>query len=231
MWGQTIRVHWAEPERVVDEGVMQQVKVLYASLHTNVRSVNDSKSPRPRARSSFAACGCLCSAYLPTDPVQSGRGRSGRAPPSGAARLFFSPQVRNLLLSTTEETLRQAFSSFRPGCVQRVKKLSDYAFVHYFCREDATKALALMHGAVIDGASVEVMLAKPAVMKERNSRRTYGRASPRSGCSEGGGAAAERDGPLRAGTRSPVSSPAGSRDREAQCNYLHFTVEGELASF
>lgn len=70
------------------------------------------------------------------------------------------------MLSTTEETLYQEFSRFKPGCVERVKKLTDYAFVHYRCREDAVAALGLMNGSLIDGASVEVMLAKPASLKE-----------------------------------------------------------------
>lgn len=75
-------------------------------------------------------------------------------------------QVRNLMLSTTEETLRQEFSRFKPGSVERVKKLTDYAFIHYRCREDAITALGLMNGAQIDGASMEVMLAKPAGIKD-----------------------------------------------------------------
>lgn len=70
------------------------------------------------------------------------------------------------MLSTTEETLRQEFSRFKPGSVERVKKLTDYAFVHYRCRDDAITALSLMNGALIDGATVEVTLAKPATIKD-----------------------------------------------------------------
>uniref|UniRef100_A0A8C4GV12 Probable RNA-binding protein 46 n=1 Tax=Dicentrarchus labrax TaxID=13489 RepID=A0A8C4GV12_DICLA len=103
LWGHSIQVDWAEPEKDVDEEVMQRVRVLY---------------------------------------------------------------VRNLMLSTTEETLRQEFSCFKPGSVERVKKLTDYAFVHYRCRDDAITALSLMNGALIDGVSVEVTLAKPAGIKD-----------------------------------------------------------------
>ncbi|XP_056299358.1 probable RNA-binding protein 46 isoform X2 [Pseudoliparis swirei] len=103
LWGHSIQVDWAEPEKDVDEEVMQRVRVLY---------------------------------------------------------------VRNLMLSTCEETLRQAFSRFKPGSVERVKKLTDYAFVHYRCRDDAVAALGLMKGAQIDGATVEVTLAKPAGVKD-----------------------------------------------------------------
>ncbi|KAF3698169.1 putative RNA-binding protein 46 RNA-binding motif protein 46 [Channa argus] len=103
LWGHSIQVDWAEPEKDVDEEVMQRVRVLY---------------------------------------------------------------VRNLMMSTTEETLRQEFSRFKPGSVERVKKLTDYAFIHYRCRDDAINALTLMNGAEIDGAIVEVTLAKPAVIKD-----------------------------------------------------------------
>uniref|UniRef100_A0A3Q3LH34 Probable RNA-binding protein 46 n=1 Tax=Mastacembelus armatus TaxID=205130 RepID=A0A3Q3LH34_9TELE len=103
LWGHSIQVDWAEPEKDVDEDVMQRVRVLY---------------------------------------------------------------VRNLMLSTTEETLRQEFSRFKPGSVERVRKLTDYAFIHYRCRDDAVTALSLMNGAQIDGVTVEVTLAKPAGIKE-----------------------------------------------------------------
>ncbi|KAK9525127.1 hypothetical protein VZT92_017457 [Zoarces viviparus] len=103
LWGHSIQVDWAEPEKDVDQEVMQRVRVLY---------------------------------------------------------------VRNLMLTTSEETLRQEFSRFKPGCVERVKKLTDYAFVHYRYREDAVAALGLMNGAQVDGAAVEVTLAKPAGLKD-----------------------------------------------------------------
>uniref|UniRef100_A0AAZ3QYH3 Probable RNA-binding protein 46 n=1 Tax=Oncorhynchus tshawytscha TaxID=74940 RepID=A0AAZ3QYH3_ONCTS len=106
LWGHTIQVDWAEPEKDVDEETMLRVRVLY---------------------------------------------------------------VRNLMMTTTEETLRQEFSRFKPGTVERVKKLTDYAFVHYHSREDAVTALHLMNGALIDGATIEVTLAKP-VSKEGGRR-------------------------------------------------------------
>ncbi|XP_026225024.1 probable RNA-binding protein 46 isoform X2 [Anabas testudineus] len=103
LWGHSIQVDWAEPEKDVDEEVMQRVRVLY---------------------------------------------------------------VRNLMMCTTEETLRLEFSRFKPGSVERVKKLTDYAFIHYRCRDDAVTALNLMNGAQIDGVTVEVTLAKPVGIKD-----------------------------------------------------------------
>ncbi|XP_040410452.1 probable RNA-binding protein 46 [Cygnus olor] len=98
LWGHTIQVDWADPEKEVDEETMQRVKVLY---------------------------------------------------------------VRNLMLSTTEDTIKAEFNKFKPGVVERVKKLRDYAFVHFFNREDAVAAMSVMNGRCIDGASIEVTLAKP----------------------------------------------------------------------
>ncbi|MEQ2167905.1 hypothetical protein GOODEAATRI_008871, partial [Goodea atripinnis] len=74
--------------------------------------------------------------------------------------------VRNLMMDTTEETLHREFSRFKPGSVERVKKLTDYAFIHYRSRHDAIAAMSLMNGVQIDGAIVEVTLAKPAGIKD-----------------------------------------------------------------
>ncbi len=118
LWGHTIQVDWAEPEKELDEETMQRVRVLY---------------------------------------------------------------VRNLMLSTTEETLRSEFSHLKPGSVERVKKLTDYAFIHFYNREDALNALESMNGKVIDGSPIEVTLAKP-VSKDGNkrsgSRSSYGSMAP-----------------------------------------------------
>ncbi|XP_062865895.1 probable RNA-binding protein 46 isoform X1 [Trichomycterus rosablanca] len=106
LWGHTIQVDWAAPEKDVDEETMQRVRVLY---------------------------------------------------------------VRNLMLYTTEETLCTEFSRLKPGSVERVKKLTDYAFVHFYTREDALAAQQFMKGKLIDGSPIEVTLAKP-VSKEAGRR-------------------------------------------------------------
>ncbi|XP_075716437.1 putative RNA-binding protein 46 [Rhinoderma darwinii] len=107
LWGRTIQVDWADPEKEVDKETMQRVKVLY---------------------------------------------------------------VRNLMMSTTEETIKTEFNKFKPGSVDRVKKLQDYAFVHFFQREDAVTAMSVMNGRCIDGANIEVTLAKP-MNREANFRQ------------------------------------------------------------
>ncbi|RXN10771.1 putative RNA-binding 46 [Labeo rohita] len=118
LWGHTIQVDWAEPEKELDEETMQRVRVLY---------------------------------------------------------------VRNLMLNTTEETLRSEFSRLKPGSVERVKKLTDYAFIHFCNREDALTALESMNGKLIDGSPIEVTLAKPVSKdgKQRSgSRSSYGGVTP-----------------------------------------------------
>ncbi|XP_041840125.1 RNA-binding protein 47 isoform X1 [Melanotaenia boesemani] len=78
--------------------------------------------------------------------------------------------VRNLMMETSEETIRQVFSQWNPGCVERVKKIRDYAFVHFTSRDDAVLAMDNLNGTEIEGSCIEVTLAKP-VDKEQYSRQ------------------------------------------------------------
>jgi len=52
------------------------------------------------------------------------------------------------MLSTTEETILNTFNKAagQDGAIERVKKLKDYAFVHYRDRDLAVKALNVMNG-------------------------------------------------------------------------------------
>uniref|UniRef100_A0A3Q3JGM4 APOBEC1 complementation factor n=1 Tax=Monopterus albus TaxID=43700 RepID=A0A3Q3JGM4_MONAL len=81
--------------------------------------------------------------------------------------------VRNLMLQTTEETIENEFNSLKPGAVERVKKIRDYAFVHFAQREDAINAMKALNGKVVDGSPIEVTLAKP-VDKDSYVRYTRG---------------------------------------------------------
>lgn len=57
--------------------------------------------------------------------------------------------VRNLMLDTTEDTIREFFEkNIRSGSVERVKKLKDYAFVHFYDRQDALNAMGQTNGKV-----------------------------------------------------------------------------------
>ncbi|KAM4838498.1 APOBEC1 complementation factor [Urocitellus parryii] len=81
--------------------------------------------------------------------------------------------VRNLMLSTSEEMIEKEFNNIRPGAVERVKKIRDYAFVHFSNREDAVEAMKALNGKVLDGSPIEVTLAKP-VDKDSYVRYTRG---------------------------------------------------------
>ncbi|XP_062992490.1 RNA-binding protein 47 isoform X3 [Elgaria multicarinata webbii] len=77
--------------------------------------------------------------------------------------------VRNLMIETTEDTIKKVFGQFNPGCVERVKKIRDYAFVHFTSREDAVQAMNNLNGTELEGSCLEVTLAKP-VDKEQYTR-------------------------------------------------------------
>ena len=71
-------------------------------------------------------------------------------PPSLLPLLFLSLlqvkvlYVRNLMLSTTEGRILEVFSAHAP--VERVKKIRDYAFVHFHSRMGALKAMESLNG-------------------------------------------------------------------------------------
>jgi RNA recognition motif-containing protein len=51
-------------------------------------------------------------------------------------------------MNTTEEQIKEIFERFKPNSVERVKKLKDYAFVHFKERDDALHAMNLMNGNI-----------------------------------------------------------------------------------
>ena len=52
------------------------------------------------------------------------------------------------MLSTTEEELRRIFNhaAGHDNAVERVKKIRDYAFIHFHDRMDAERALRIVNG-------------------------------------------------------------------------------------
>jgi len=69
--------------------------------------------------------------------------------------------VRNLMLSTSEEAIEKYFNDLIPNSVERVKKIRDYAFVHFNNRDNAVNAMNLSNGQMLDGSHIEVVFAKP----------------------------------------------------------------------
>ena len=64
------------------------------------------------------------------------------------------------MLGTTEDTIEQVFSVHAP--VEKVKKIRHYAYVHFHSKEDAHEAMEQLNGSLLDGAEIEVTLARPS---------------------------------------------------------------------
>merc|ERR1719158_1594163 len=72
---------------------------------------------------------------------------------------------RNLTATVTEENLRETFERF--GRVERVKKIKDYAFVHFEGWTQAVEAMNALNGEELQGARLEISLAKPPSDKKK----------------------------------------------------------------
>nr|CAD7456548.1 unnamed protein product [Timema tahoe] len=73
--------------------------------------------------------------------------------------------VRNLTQDCSEEKLKESFESY--GTVERVKKIKDYAFIHFEDRDNAVKAMNDLNGKEMGGSPIEVSLAKPPSDKKK----------------------------------------------------------------
>lgn len=67
--------------------------------------------------------------------------------------------VRNLVSDVTEDELRQLFEQY--GTVDRVKKIKDYAFVHFGDRDQAITAMNNLNDQEVREVKISVSLAKP----------------------------------------------------------------------
>lgn len=52
------------------------------------------------------------------------------------------------MLNTSEESIKESFEKVlgKENIIERVKKLRDYAFVHFKMREDALQAMNILNG-------------------------------------------------------------------------------------
>ncbi|CAO1431202.1 unnamed protein product [Diamesa tonsa] len=73
--------------------------------------------------------------------------------------------VRNLTQDISEEKLKEQFEQY--GKVERVKKIKDYAFVHFEDRDHAVLAMRDLDGKDVGGSNIEVSLAKPPSDKKK----------------------------------------------------------------
>ncbi|KAG8237069.1 hypothetical protein J437_LFUL005176 [Ladona fulva] len=84
--------------------------------------------------------------------------------------------VRNLTVHCTEESLKDSFEAY--GNVERVKKIKDYAFIHFEDRVNALKAMEELNGQEMGGANIEVSLAKPPSDKKKKEEISHRSPSP-----------------------------------------------------
>ncbi|CAG4936738.1 unnamed protein product [Colias eurytheme] len=69
--------------------------------------------------------------------------------------------VRNFEIRTLPDTIKAIFETAVNNKVERVKKIYDYAFIHFYEREHAELAMAKLQNAEIDGSNIEIRWAKP----------------------------------------------------------------------
>ncbi|KAL4707010.1 hypothetical protein ACJJTC_000437 [Scirpophaga incertulas] len=69
--------------------------------------------------------------------------------------------VRNFHIRTTPETIQNLFETTIKNKIERVKKMYDYAFVHFYEREHAELAMATLQNADVEGTNIEIRWAKP----------------------------------------------------------------------
>lgn len=115
VWGNPVTVEWADPVAEPDPEVMAKVrKSLFVYFCW-------------KPSETFWAVGCF---FL--------RSHAAFSSPTQVKVLF----VRKLATAVTEELLEKTFSQF--GKLERVKKLKDYAFVHFEERDAAVKVLCFV---------------------------------------------------------------------------------------
>ena len=115
--------------------------------------------------------------------------------------------VRNLTPSTDEDKLSELFKQY--GEMEKVKKIKDYAFIHFKDRENALRAIEELNGQEIDDQTIEVALAKPQSDKKERRRGMSGFGALNAGknalpkAARGGPRGGMRGPPARGGMRGP----------------------------
>ncbi|XP_026751323.2 probable RNA-binding protein 46 [Galleria mellonella] len=69
--------------------------------------------------------------------------------------------VRNFLIRTSPDTIQSVFEKAINNKIEKVKKIYDYAFVHFYEREHAELAMARLQNADVEGTNIEIRWAKP----------------------------------------------------------------------
>ncbi|KAI5633590.1 RNA recognition motif domain-containing protein [Phthorimaea operculella] len=109
----------------------------------------------------------------------------------------------------TEEALKEQFERY--GTVERVKKIKDYAFVHFEERDCAVKAMQELDGVELGGARLEVSLAKPPSDKKKKEEILRARERRMMQMIHGRGGCSPVHGSLRGRTPQPAPRPPQAR--------------------
>ncbi|XP_044729066.1 heterogeneous nuclear ribonucleoprotein Q isoform X3 [Chrysoperla carnea] len=142
--------------------------------------------------------------------------------------------VRNLTQDISEEKLKEAFEAY--GKVERVKKIKDYAFIHFEDRDNAVKAMQGLDGKEMGGSNIEVSLAKPPSDKKKKEeilrareRRMMQMMQVRGGCSpvlpsmmSGGGIAGRGPGAGPRAAPGAMRGPMGRGDYDYDYDYYGY---------
>ncbi|KAK2586438.1 hypothetical protein KPH14_010718 [Odynerus spinipes] len=132
--------------------------------------------------------------------------------------------VKNLTQDCSEEKLKECFEQY--GKIERVKKIKDYAFVHFEDRDNAVKAMNELNGTEIGGSHIEISLAKPPSDKKKKEEilRARERRMMQSLQSRGGGSPSHpgmMGGPMpvRGPGQGPRGTGAGMRGQMGRGDY------------
>lgn len=171
VWGCDIIVDWADPQEEPDEQTMSKVNDRSRFISTRINTLGHN----------YAALFISCAAT----PANRCYYRSF----CFQVRVLY---VRNLTQDCSEEKLKESFEQY--GKIERVKKIKDYAFIHFEDRDNAVKvkditrlffkysggahfvnmrvlsssqAMNELNGKEMGGSHIEVSLAKPPSDKKK----------------------------------------------------------------
>ncbi|XP_011878625.1 PREDICTED: heterogeneous nuclear ribonucleoprotein R isoform X5 [Vollenhovia emeryi] len=132
--------------------------------------------------------------------------------------------VRNLTQDCSEEKLKESFEQY--GKIERVKKIKDYAFIHFEDRDNAVKAMNELNGKEMGGSHIEVSLAKPPSDKKKKEemlrareRRMMQMLQGRGGGSPSHPSMMGGPMPVRGPTQGPRGTGAGMRGQMGRGDY------------
>ena len=77
--------------------------------------------------------------------------------------------VKNLSAEVTEEEVQKLFEAY--GKLERVRKMKDYAFIHFEKREECMKAMEEQQGKVLGKNPLEISLARPLTDKKKQAQQ------------------------------------------------------------